>query len=163
MVALLADGLVSRGHDVTLFATGDSLTSARLSAVCPRPYEEDKSLDPKVWECMHIAEVFEHADDFDIIHNNFDFLPLSYAGLVSTPVVTTIHGFSSPAILPAYERYNGQTAYVSIVTPTGVRDSIMPQLFITALTLRSLPFSQIQGVICCSSGACTRTREPLRL
>jgi glycosyltransferase involved in cell wall biosynthesis len=114
VVALLADGLVSKGNDVTLFATGDSLTSARLRAVCPRPYEEDKSLDPKVWECMHIAEVFEHADDFDIIHNNFDFLPLSYTGLVSTPVVTTIHGFSSPAILPAYERYNGQNAYVSI-------------------------------------------------
>ncbi len=114
VVALLADGLAACGHDVSLFATGDSRTAARLRAVCPRPYEEDKSLDPKVWECMHIAEVFEHAHDFDIIHNHFDFLPLSYAGLVSTPVVTTIHGFSSPAILPAYERYNGQTAYVSI-------------------------------------------------
>lgn len=114
VVALLADGLAAKGHDVTLFATGDSRTAARLRAVCPRPYEEDKSLDPKVWECMHIAEVFEHADDFDIIHNHFDFLPLSYTGLVSTPVVTTIHGFSSPAILPAYERYNGKTAYVSI-------------------------------------------------
>ncbi len=114
VVALLADGLAARGHDVTLFATADSHTAARLRAVCPRPYEEDKSLDPKVWECMHIAEVFEHADDFDIIHNHFDFLPLSYSCLVSTPVVTTIHGFSSPAILPAYERYNSKTAYVSI-------------------------------------------------
>ena len=114
VVALLADGLTARGHYVTLFATGDSCTTACLRAVCPGPYEEDKSLDPKVWECMHIAEAFEHADDFDIIHNHFDFLPLSYTGLVSTPVVTTIHGFSSTAILPAYERYNGKTAYVSI-------------------------------------------------
>ncbi len=114
VVALLADGLTARGHYVTLFATGDSCTTACLRAVCPGPYEEDKSLDPKVWECMHIAEAFEHADDFDIIHNHFDFLPLSYSGLVSTPVVTTIHGFSSPAIMPAYERYNGKTAYVSI-------------------------------------------------
>jgi len=114
VVALLADGLAARGHDVTLFATGDSRTTARLRAVCPRPCEEDKSLDPKVWECMHIAEVFEHADDFHIIHNHFDFLPLSYTGLISTPMVTTIHGFSSPAILPAYERYNGSSAYVSI-------------------------------------------------
>ena len=114
VVSLLADGLAATGHEVTLFATADSRTTARLRAVCPRPYEEDKSLDPKVWECMHISEVFENADDFDIIHNHFDFLPLSYSGLVSTPVVTTIHGFSSPAILPVYERYNGQTAYVSI-------------------------------------------------
>jgi len=114
VVALLADGLVARRHDVTLFATGDSCTTARLRTVCPRPYEEDKSLDPKVWECLHIAEVFEDADDFDIIHNHFDFLPLSYTGSVSIPMVTTIHGFSSQAILPAYERYNGRTAYVSI-------------------------------------------------
>ncbi|MBW2132043.1 MAG: glycosyltransferase [Deltaproteobacteria bacterium] len=83
VVVLLADGLAARGHDVTLFATGDSRTAVRLRAVCPRPYEEDKSLDSKVWECMHIAEVFEHADDFDIIHNHFDFLPLSYAGLAA--------------------------------------------------------------------------------
>ncbi len=114
VVTLITEGLVERGIDVTLFATGDSLTKGKLRAVCPRGYEEDRSLDPKVWECLHIAAAFESAGDFDLIHNNFDFLPLSYSGLVNTPVVTTIHGFSSPRILPVYRKYNGHTFYVSI-------------------------------------------------
>ena len=114
VVSLLAEGLVERGLNVTLFATADSRTRARLHAVCPRPYGEDKSIDPKVWECLHISELFEHADEFDIIHNHFDFLPLAWTRLVNTPVVSTIHGFSSPNILPVYEKYNDGVYYVSI-------------------------------------------------
>ena len=114
VASLLTEGLVARGHDVTLFATSDSQTSGTLHAVCPRGYEEDHSLIPKVWECLHISELFEHADAYDIIHNHFDFLPLTYTGLTTTPVVTTIHGFSSPGILPVYKKYNGRVFYVSI-------------------------------------------------
>ncbi|NMB41703.1 MAG: glycosyltransferase family 4 protein [Firmicutes bacterium] len=114
VTSLLTEGLVEKGTDVTLFATADSQTKGKLRAVSPSGYEEDRSLDPKVWECLHIAEVFEAAKDFDLIHNNFDFLPLSYSGLVDTPVVTTIHGFSSPRILPVYRKYNKRTFYVSI-------------------------------------------------
>ncbi|MGD9159744.1 MAG: glycosyltransferase family 4 protein [Desulfobacteraceae bacterium] len=114
VTSLLAEGLVVRDHDVTLFATEDSQTSGTLHAICPKGYEEDPSLIPKVWECLHISELFEHADNFDIIHNNFDFLPLTYTGFTDTPVVTTIHGFSSPGILPVYRKYNGKTFYVSI-------------------------------------------------
>ena len=58
--------------------------------------------------------VFERAGEFDIIHNGFDFLPLTYSDLVTTPVVTTIHGFSSDRIVPVYERYDSTTAYVSM-------------------------------------------------
>ncbi|MFC1724875.1 glycosyltransferase family 4 protein [candidate division KSB1 bacterium] len=114
IASLITEGLVSRGHDVTLFATADSQTSGILHAVCPQGYEEDLSIIPKVWECLHISELFDHAEDFDIIHNNFDFLPLTYSGYTSTPVVTTIHGFSSPGILPVYKKYNGKVFYVSI-------------------------------------------------
>jgi glycosyltransferase involved in cell wall biosynthesis len=114
VASLLTEGLVARGHDVTLFATGDSLTSGKLHAVCPRGYEEDRSLIPKVWECLHISELFEHGDGYDIIHNHFDYLPLTYSGLTSTPLVTTIHGFSSPGILPVYKKYNDTAFYVSI-------------------------------------------------
>ena len=114
VVSLLTEGLVSRGYNVTLFATADSETSGKLHAVCPRGYEEDRSIVPKVWECLHISELFERAEDFDIIHNHYDFLPLTYSGLVATPVVTTIHGFSSPGILPVYKKYNGRVFYVSI-------------------------------------------------
>ncbi len=114
VVALLTEGLGRRGVDVTLFATADSFSSAPVVSVCPRPYSEDPTLDAKVWEGLHIAEVFERAAAFDLIHNHFDFLPLTYSGLVETPVVTTIHGFSSERILPVYQKYNGRAHYVSI-------------------------------------------------
>ena len=112
--SLLTEGLVALGHQVTLFATADSVTSAQLRATVACGWSEDDSIDPKVAECTHIAEVFESAVDFDIIHNGFDFLPLTYSGLVDTPIVTTIHGFSSEQIVPVYERYDSTTTYVSI-------------------------------------------------
>ncbi len=112
--SLLTEGLVARGHEVTLFATGDSLTSARLCSVIPTGWSEDVTVDPKVAECLHISHVFERAAEFDIIHNSFDFLPLTYARLVTTPVVTTIHGFSSENIIRVYKEYNRRVAYVAI-------------------------------------------------
>jgi len=114
VASLLTEALVERGHDVTLFATKDSLTHAHLQAVCARGYEEDPDIIPKVFECLHISELFDHAEEFDMIHNHFDFLPLSYTGHTRTPVVTTIHGFSSPKILPVFRKYNKKTFYVSI-------------------------------------------------
>jgi len=113
-VSLLTEGLVRRGLEVTLFATADSITSARLSACAPCGYSEDPDMDPKVWESLHISAAFERAADFDIIHNSFDFLPLTYSGLVDTPVVTTIHGFSSERIVPVYEKYDARGYYVAI-------------------------------------------------
>jgi glycosyltransferase involved in cell wall biosynthesis len=110
----LTEGLATRGVDVTLFATKDSHTKAKLVGVCPRGYEEDRSIVPKVWECLHVSELFERANEFDLIHNHFDFFPLTYSGLAETPVLSTIHGFSSPAILPVYKKYNGKVFYVSI-------------------------------------------------
>ena len=112
--SLLADGLVAAGHDVTLFATADSLTSATLQSTAPGGWSDDPDIEPKVAECLHIASVFERAGDFDIIHNGFDFLPLTYSDLVDTPVITTIHGFSSERIVPVYERYDATTQYVAI-------------------------------------------------
>lgn len=114
VVSLLAEGLVKQGIDVTLFASGDSITTARLEYICPTPYEETPDMDPKVWEALHITHLFEQAGQFDLIHNHYDFLPLVFSRLVSTPVLTTIHGFSSPQILPVYREYNPDTYYVSI-------------------------------------------------
>ncbi len=113
-VSLLTEGLVSRGVDVSLFATADSVTGARLVGTAPTGYSEDARLDPKVWEGLHISAVFERAEEFDVIHNSFDFLPLTSSGLVGTPVVTTIHGFSSEQIVPVYEKYNDRGYYVAI-------------------------------------------------
>ena len=114
VVSLLTEGLVARGIDVTLFATGESQTTGQLKSVCPMGYEEDGTMVPKVWESLHISELFEQGDAFDLIHNHFDYLPLTYSGMTSTPLVTTIHGFSSPKILPVYKKYNGKCFYVAI-------------------------------------------------
>ena len=114
IVSLLTEGFWEAGIDVTLFATADSKTKAKLHAICPKGYEEEAEIDPKVWECLHISEVFERSQNFDLIHNHFDFLPLTYSGLVNTPLLTTIHGFSSPKIIPVYKKYNQRVFYVSI-------------------------------------------------
>lgn len=114
VTSLLTEALVARGVDVTLFATLDSDTAGKLDGVAPRGYSEDPSLDAKVWEALHVAHLFERAGDFDLIHNQADFIPLAFSRLVETPMVTTIHGFSSPRILPAFERYDDRVHYVSI-------------------------------------------------
>jgi glycosyltransferase involved in cell wall biosynthesis len=102
----IAEGLVAHGWDVTLFATADSVTRARLHAVLDRGYEEDSTIDPKVAEYLHISEAFEHAAEFDLIHSHYDFMPLSYTRLIKTPVLTTVHGFSSAKIMPVYQKYH---------------------------------------------------------
>ncbi len=114
MASIITEGLVEQGHEVTLFATADSITSAALDAACEEGYAENPSVDAKVWESLHISNLMEKANQFDVIHNHFDFLPLTYSGLINTPVVTTIHGFSSSKILPVYKKYNHTTTYVSI-------------------------------------------------
>jgi glycosyltransferase involved in cell wall biosynthesis len=114
VTSLLTEALVARGVDVTLFATKDSLTAGKLAGVCPAPYSEDPSIDAKVWEILHVAHVFERAGEFDLIHNHADFVPLAFSRLVETPLVTTIHGFSSERILPAFKAYDDRVHYVAI-------------------------------------------------
>ncbi len=101
----ITEGLVARGWDVTLFASKDSVTRAHLHAVVDKGYEEDATVDPKVAEYLHISEAFEQAGEFDLIHSHCDFMALTYSQLIRTPVLTTIHGFSSPQILPIYHKY----------------------------------------------------------
>jgi glycosyltransferase involved in cell wall biosynthesis len=69
-----------------------------------------------MWEMLHVAHVFEQAGSFDLIHNQADFVPLTFSRLVDTPIVTTIHGFSSERILPAYKEYEERVHYVAIST-----------------------------------------------
>jgi len=110
----ITEGLIEAGIDVTLFATGDSITKAKLEFCIDTGYAENSFADAKVCECLHISNLFEKASMFDIIHNHYDFLPLTYSALVHTPMVTTIHGFSSPLIVPVYKKYNQHNHYVSI-------------------------------------------------
>jgi glycosyltransferase involved in cell wall biosynthesis len=112
VTGLLADGLVERDVDVTLFATLDSVTRAELDGVCPRPYEEDDELDGRVWEALHVAHALSRSAEFDLIHNHLDWLPLAFSALSRAPMVTTIHGFSSSQIVPAYRE--AKSAFVSV-------------------------------------------------
>jgi glycosyltransferase involved in cell wall biosynthesis len=109
----ITEGLVARGWNVQLFATADSVTAGHLHAIVERGYEEDPDVDPKVAEYLHISEVFEHAKEFDLIHSHYDFMALTYSRLIDTPVLTTIHGISSPRIMPVYHKYR-EGYYVSI-------------------------------------------------
>jgi glycosyltransferase involved in cell wall biosynthesis len=114
VTSLLTEALVGRGVDVTLFATKDSQTAGKLAGVCQASYSEDPAIDAKVWEMLHVAHVFERAGEFDLIHNHADFVPLAFSRLVETPVVTTIHGFSSERIMPAFKAYDDRVHYVAI-------------------------------------------------
>ena len=114
VTSLLTEALVARGVDVTLFATRDSVTAGKLDGVVPAAYSEDPSIDAKVWEFRHLAHVFGQADRFDLIHNQADFPAHAFAGLVRTPMVTTIHGFSSDRILPMYKPFEDRVHYVAI-------------------------------------------------
>ena len=122
----MAEGLYKRGIDVTLFATKDSETSAKLEAVVPMGTEEDKfdgsgeiNKNARYWEYLHLANCFDQANTFDLIHNNMNFAPLSFTPHIKTPLVTTIHSGridfdANPLTLEIYKKYNQYTNYVAI-------------------------------------------------
>ncbi|MBN9618383.1 MAG: glycosyltransferase family 4 protein, partial [Actinobacteria bacterium] len=112
IASLLTEGLIARGVDVTLFATLDSVTSARLDGVCPHGYAEDPLMDGRVWEALHVSHALARAGEFDVVHNQMDWLPLAFDRYAEAPMVTTIHGFSGAGILPAYTR--STSAFVAI-------------------------------------------------
>ena len=108
---------------MTLYATADSITQGALRAVAPRSWSEDETLDPKVWEYLHISQAMEEAGEFDIVHSNFDFMPLTYSRLIKTPMVTTVHGFSIDQYRLVYRKYR-DSYFVSISDAD--RDPILP-------------------------------------
>lgn len=114
VTSLLTEALVAKGVDVTLFATKDSFTRGKLDGVVPGGYEENPDVDAKVWEYAHQAHLFAQAGKFDLIHNQADFPAHAYAPLIDTPMVTTIHGFSSDRILPMYKPFEDRVHFVAI-------------------------------------------------
>jgi glycosyltransferase involved in cell wall biosynthesis len=97
VVGLLTDELVRLGHEVTLFASGDSLTLAKLVSVHPRALRLDSTIrDSSIYEFLQLASVYEQAADFDIIHSHMGIAPLTSATLVATPTVHTLHGIFTP-------------------------------------------------------------------
>ena len=125
--------------------TADSVTAGRLAGVVPAPYSEDPAIDAKVWEMLHIARVFEQAGEFDIIHNQADFMALGWSRLVETPVVTTIHGFSSERIMPAYRAYQDRVHYVAISAADRAPDLRYAATIHHGIRLEDFPFDAQGG------------------
>ena len=108
MASLLTEGLVARGHDVTLFAPGDSTTAAHLHAMTPQGYWHDASLWPwEMYELLNIAAAVERAAAFDIIHYEAGYYPMSLAlsRLSPAPVSQTVHHAPSPAEVRLWKQY----------------------------------------------------------
>ena len=108
MTSLLTEGLVARGHDVTLFATGDSKTKATLFAAYPHGYWHDENMWPwELYEMLNLAAAVERAAEFEIIHYEAAYYPMSlaFARLSPTPVVQTLHHSPSPAEIKLWSRY----------------------------------------------------------
>ncbi len=142
VTSLITERLVALGIDVTLFATADSLTSAQLDSVCA-PYAENPDMDGRVWEALHVAHALSRSGEFDLVHNNLDWLPLSFSALCAAPMVTTIHGFSNRAILPAYRA--ARSAYVSISDSDRVPELDYIATVYHGIDLAALPFSPVGG------------------
>ena len=141
----ITEGLIARGwENITLFATKESVTKAELVGWVERGYEEEKTQIPLVSTCLHISKVMEQADEFDLLHNNFDYLPLTYLPFIKTPMLTTIHGFSDPDILRVYHDHK-DSYYVSISDSD--RDPGLPYLatVYNGIDLSNLTFRETPG------------------
>jgi glycosyltransferase involved in cell wall biosynthesis len=143
ITSLLAEGLTARGIDVTLFATLDSVTKATLDGICPSGYEDTPELDGRVWEALHVAYALERSGDFDLVHNHLDWLPLAFSAHCKAPMLTTVHGFSGPNILPAYRR--GRSHYVSISDADRSPDLDYLATVYHGVDLEGLPFDPVGG------------------
>jgi glycosyltransferase involved in cell wall biosynthesis len=108
MTSLLTEGLVAAGHDVTLFATADSTTKAKLHAIYAHGYWHDENMWPwELYEMLNLAAAVERAADFDIIHYEAAYYPMSlaFARLSPTPIVQTLHHSPSEAEIALWSRY----------------------------------------------------------
>ncbi len=108
----------------------------------------------------------EQADQFDIIHNNFDFLPLSYSGLIKTPMLTTIHGFSSAKILPVYKKYNNSSYYVSISNSDRSPELSYTATVYNGIDTRDFSFNSESAITCSFLAGSIRKKvcmKPLKL
>jgi glycosyltransferase involved in cell wall biosynthesis len=143
VTSLLTEGLVARGVDVTLFATLDSITAADLSGVCPTGYAETPDMDGRIWEALHVSHTLARSPEFDLLHNQMDWLPLAFDRQVGAPMVTTIHGFSGPGILPAYLR--SRSDYVAISDSDRAPELDYVATIHHGVDVAALPFQQTPG------------------
>jgi len=140
----LAEGLVARGLDVTLFATLDSQTRAKLDGVCAHGYEGRPELDGRISEALHVSHALARSGEFELVHNHLDWLPLAFAQHARAPLLTTVHGFSGRRILPAYVNARA-SAFVSISDSDRAPELDYLATIHHGIDLSMLPFSAAGG------------------
>jgi glycosyltransferase involved in cell wall biosynthesis len=148
MTSLLTEGLVARGHDVTLFATGDSQTTAKLAAIYPHGYWHDQNMWPwELYEMLNLAAAVESAAEFEIIHYEAAYYPMSlaFARLSPTPIVQTLHHSPSADEVKLWLRYP-EAPFVAIskeqarlLAGLNVVDTVLHGIDTTNFTFREKP------------------------
>jgi glycosyltransferase involved in cell wall biosynthesis len=133
VVHWLTEELVALGHDVTLFASGDSCTSAKLEAVWPRALRLDGSVrDPNALHTVMLERVRQRCDDFDFLHFHLDYYPFSVFSRQSTPFVTTLHGRLD---LPEHQPVFSTFSHVPVISISNSQRRPVPQ----ANWIRTIP------------------------
>jgi glycosyltransferase involved in cell wall biosynthesis len=133
----LTEELIALGHEVTLFASGDSVTSARLEAAWPRALRLDGSVrDPNALHMMMLERVYQRAGEFDFLHFHLDYYPFSLFSRQSTPFVTTLHGrLDLPEHQPIFDTF----ATVPVVAISNAQRRPLPQANWVGTVLHGLP------------------------
>jgi glycosyltransferase involved in cell wall biosynthesis len=139
LISLLTEGLVARGHDVTLYATANSQTSARLRSVHLRGYDEEDDLwDWFRAESFNAACAFEHASDHDVIHAHDFHFALPFAGLIATPLLDTPHTEIAPEVIAAYR----QRPDVHIVAVSDYQRRALPEYLNVSVIHHGIAFDE---------------------
>lgn len=141
MVGLLADGLIERGHQVTLYASADSLTSAELRTVCPSSLRTVPGIvNPQFYEWRNVALCLSEAGGFDLVHNHAGELPMLLANLIRTPMLTTSHGPKLADSDHVWETYAGYFNTISCAAKVGLPDRGYVGVVYNAVDVASFPY-----------------------
>ena len=145
IVSLLADGLVQAGHDVTLFASGDSKTLAKLHSFYPHSLRTAYDLkDRAPYDCLHNAIALYEAEGFDIVHNHAGELAMAMSHLIKTPMLTTMHGLitlDTKIVWDHYPWFYNTISYAQRKTMPNIRNKNFVGAVHNAIDVETFPFS----------------------
>lgn len=142
VVSVLTDELVRRGHEVTLYATGDSVTLARLRAVCARPLRGQELIWPLGLELAHLARVLDESQEYDVIHNHYGPMLMAFSHVAKAPMLTTIHGPMPPEAMTLWDTYAGFYNTISRASKSGFPDRGYLGVVYNGIDVASFPFQR---------------------
>lgn len=168
IVYYLTQGLVKRGYDVTLFASGDSQTNAKLFSIYPKSIGNNGELkNQPLAPMLHYIECFERASEFDIIHNHAQYYAMFLADLVKTPVVHTIHGSFSKEDVPQMDKRQTLMKFkdhnfisISDSQRKGLTDLNYVATVYNGIDISEFEYSEKQGEYLCWMGRITQKKGP---